>query len=409
MASLQQSSSSRMHETHIDRLALGRALHLQSRDGRPKSVSDEEVDAISDWSESDRECCSISDFETASISNKENHASHPASSSVNASTLPSISTSNVSQRPAISRATEIDKQRRRFVKKLSQNQLPSQTALLPARRIQSKPAVSPQPSVRIATGSSSSYHHQSVSLSPTRLHIRRETTSTTLSSTTPATKDAALSSTSSARSLSKSPCDDPRTMVSPNLSQSSVPRVYEIKKVFVDDSTYGRLIDVSSTKPASSRGRQKWGTIMHPPFPLGYQHVTPEQVTQAVERLTSPVRRRDRHAMIQNPSKRYLSVEETNALVTDALHTAGRRHVSSLVADQSIEQSENRSIARSVLVERETIAISHGVPYELERRRHLGVEPRCHVTVRVACSFVTIKFLHSTFFQRHGDDLSTQT
>ena len=316
MASDRQSSPPpRANETRIDRLALGRALHLQSRDGRPKSVSDDEVDAISDWSDSDRECCSISDFETASITNKENNAFKPASSSTNAST------SKVSQRPAVSRATEIDKQRRRFVKKLSQNQPPPHAALLPARRIQSKPTMSPQPSVRIVTGSSPyhHHHHQSVSLSPTRLHIRRETTSTTLSSTILPTKDSALSSTSSARSVNKSPCDDLRAPVSPNLSQSSVPRVYEIKKVFVDDSTYGRLIDVASAKPASSRGRREWGTIMHPPFPLGYQHVTPEQVTQAVERLASPMRRRDRHVIIQNPSKRYLSVDETNALVTDAL------------------------------------------------------------------------------------------
>ena len=50
----------------IDRLALSRAQHLKFRDNRPRSVSDDEIDAISDWSESDRECCPLSDFESTS-------------------------------------------------------------------------------------------------------------------------------------------------------------------------------------------------------------------------------------------------------------------------------------------------------------------------------------------------------
>ena len=91
--------------------------------------------------------------------------------------------------------------------------------------------------------------------------------------------------------------------------------MYELKKVFVDNSDYGRLTNVSTMKTIPPRNRQKWGTIIHPPFPLGYQQVTPEQVQQAVQRLASPIRCRDRHTPLQTLPKRYLSVEETGALV----------------------------------------------------------------------------------------------
>ncbi len=149
--------------------------------------------------------------------------------------------------------------------------------------------------------------------------LRRETTSTHISSNTPLIKDSTVSPNSSFHSNDEN-VNHQRSIVSPNLSQTStitghVPRVYELKKLFVDDYDYGRLTDVSTLKAIPSRSRQKWGTIVHPPFPLGYQQIPPEQVTQAVERLASPVRCRDRHTPVHTPSKRYLSVEETDALV----------------------------------------------------------------------------------------------
>ena len=53
--------------SQIDHLALKRAQHLESRDHRRKSISDEEPeDPISDWSESDRECSPLSDVEWTS-------------------------------------------------------------------------------------------------------------------------------------------------------------------------------------------------------------------------------------------------------------------------------------------------------------------------------------------------------
>jgi hypothetical protein len=328
----------------IDRLALGRAQHFQTRESRPKSVSDDEVDAISDWSDSDRECCPLSDFEsTSDIDRTGNHKNYydipfdeyklsrsntPILSTdvlhVNELPLPIIDDSTTSTR--ISFTSETEKPKQRYVKNTSVNSVQTrkqlQPPLLPRRRTQTN-QVSPRRSTTNSQLSYSSRNHKTVTPSPSRLYLRRETTSTSMSSSIHIPRDSRLSPNSSLYSHEKSLYDDnhnQRQILSPNFSQtSSVPRVYEIKKLFVDDYDYGRLTDASRTKTGTTRGPQKWGTIVHPPFPLGYQHVTSEQVTQAVERLASPVRCRDRHTPIQSSSKRYLSVEETDALVKKKL------------------------------------------------------------------------------------------
>jgi len=313
--------------TTIDRLALSRAQHFQSRENRPKSVSDDEVDAVSDWSDSDRECCPLSDFESTSnpdgnrdyydipftkdnIFLKEN--SH--SNLLHAETpLPIIDDSTTSTQ--ISFTNENEKSRQNLNKKPSitsiQLRKQIQPPLLPARRFPTK-TILPN---RSRKDSQLSYTSSYRKTSPTRFYLRRETTSTSINSNTHLIKDSRLSPNNSFHSHDDN--QNQRQIISPNLSQTSVPRAYEIKKIFVDDYDYGRLTDLSSTRPPRSPSRQKWGTIVHPPFPLGYQHITSEQVTQAVERLSSPVRCRDRHTPMQTPSKRYLSVEETDALVNN--------------------------------------------------------------------------------------------
>lgn len=335
----------------LDRLALSRAQHLKFRNSRPKSVSDEEeIDAISDWSESDRECCPLSDFEsTSNIDGGNRYDMRIDNQNMTTTTtiddddqfinetqlfennfsfdetpLPIINDSTTSTR--ISFSSDIDKPKQPIQEKnqLTNAKAPvpfrkqhTQPALLPARRIQPKDT-SPRRSTissHIVTQSTSySRQRKTVTPTPTRLYIRRETT--TLSHQNPLMKDSILSPNSSFHSHD----DNQQQSYSPNLSQTSqgyslVPRAYEIKKLFVDDYDYGRLTDVSTLKTNPPRNRQKWGTIVHPPFPLGYQQVSCEQLAQSVERLTSPIRRRDRHTPIQVPSKRYLSVEETDALI----------------------------------------------------------------------------------------------
>lgn len=302
-----------------DRLALSRAQHLQLRAQRPKSISDDEIDAISDWSDSDRECCPLSDFESNLYEDD----------FIVEKKLPNILLENIPSRKMETPVTIIDdsltstqisfmhenEKETLKVDKVTKMTMSSikirQTPLLPARRQQNKEI---QPTNRSGNSSQLSYtsrYRKPISPSPTRFYQRRETTSTSASSNTHLTKD---SSSSSFHSQDEQ--NHARHIVSPNLSQASVPRAYEIKKIFVDDSDYGRLTDVSSTRSSQPRNRQKWGTIVHPPFPLGYQQVSPDHVTQVVERLSSPVRCRERHAPIQTPSKRYLSVEETEALIS---------------------------------------------------------------------------------------------
>ncbi|CAF2525289.1 unnamed protein product [Rotaria sp. Silwood2] len=321
-----------------DRLALSRAQHLQLREIRPKSISDDEIDAISDWSDSDRECCPLSDFETTSNNEKEtdgneNHNRNKLLEEISHSNSPLLSRNrlhvteipysiidNSTTSTRISFTNEIEKSKEQITKNTSVNSVQlrkqSQQPLLPARRIETK-QVSPRcPSTRSIITSQLLYtsrNNKKIMPNPTRVYLRRETTSTTISLNTNLTKDSAVSSIYSFQSHDEN--QNHRQIISPNLSQTSVPRAYEMKKIFVDDYDYGRLTDISSSRSSRPCSRQKWGTIVHPPFPLGYQHIAPEQITRAVERLSSPVRCRDRHTRLETPSKRYLSTGETDALV----------------------------------------------------------------------------------------------
>ncbi|CAF1453268.1 unnamed protein product, partial [Rotaria sordida] len=321
-----------------DRLALSRAQHLQLRENRPKSFSDDEIDAVSDWSDSDRECCSLSDLESISTNddteggnedNNKNKLSEEISPSnslllsknhIHVTEIPYSIIDDSTTSTRISFTNEIEKSKEQFNKNTSVNSIQlrkqSQQPLLPARRIEIK-QVSPHClSTRPIITSQLSYtsrNNKKIIPNPTRIYLRRETTSTTISLNTHLTKDSAVSSIYSFQNHDDN--QNQRQIISPNFSQTSVPRAYEIKKIFVDDYDYGRLTDIPSTRSSQSRSRQKWGTIVHPPFPLGYQHITPEQITRAVDRLSNPVRCRDRHTRIETPSKRYLSAEETGALI----------------------------------------------------------------------------------------------
>jgi hypothetical protein len=314
--------SFRTRDSSIDRLALSRAQHFQSKENRPKSISDDEIDAVSDWSDSDRECCPLSDFEyNADFYDNDYHQeskllpeiSHTNVSRLIDTPLPIIDDSNTSTR--ISFTNENEKKKQEIYNRSTNNSIKpikqSQAPLLPARRMQTKD-VTPGRSVTNPQMPYAPRYNKTMASSPTRMHLRRETISTSTSSNTHLSKESTNSSFQSHDDHQNS-----RQIISPNLSQTSVPRVYEIKKIFVDDTDYGRLTDISLTRPSRPQNRQKWGTIVHPPFPLGYQHIAPEQVTQAVERLSSPARCRERHTPLQTPSKRYLSVEETEALVKD--------------------------------------------------------------------------------------------
>lgn len=334
---------------HMDRLALSRAQHLKSRDNRPKSISDEEIDAISDWSESDRECCALSDFESTSnvdgahavnrydvsFDDDEGDQRLPIETDVlekslrlEETPLPVINDSTTSTR--ISFSSDMEKNKEQHLEQITPKKPPiqirqqSQPALLPARRIQGKEA-SPRrmttTNTYVLPPQSFSRNRKPITPNSTRYYPRRELTMTSTTFHTPAPKESTVSPNTSFHS-NEDNINLPRHIVSPNFSQTStnnslVPRAHEFKKLYVDDYDYGRLTDVATVKAIPARNRQKWGTIVHPPFPLGYQQISPEQVTQAVERLSSPVRCRDRHTPVQTPSKRYLSVEETDALVTD--------------------------------------------------------------------------------------------
>ncbi|CAF0729836.1 unnamed protein product [Rotaria sordida] len=340
----------------IDRLTLSRAQHLKTYNNRLKSVSDDEIDAISDWSESDRECCPLSDFESTSNVDGLNASNHydvsfddyddeiDQKSSIEPTLLENVLRLNETPLPKInddttvtslSYSSDIQKPKQQQQQQIRErtssiitkkvpiyNEKQSQSPLLPARRIHNK-QVSPR---RSSTNShvlpqttNISRNRKTITTNSSRYYLQRETTSTNISLNTQVITESTLSPNSSFNSNEENH-NHQRHLASPNLSQTSitnnlVPRVYELKKLFVDDHDYGRLTGVSTIKAIPARNRQKWGTIVHPPFPLGYQQVTPEQVTQSVQRLTSPIRCRDRHTPIQTPSKRYLSVEETDALI----------------------------------------------------------------------------------------------
>lgn len=337
--------------TKIDRLALSRAQHFQSRENR--SESDDEVDGVSDWSDSDRECCPLSDFEC--YEEEQMLLPQISHSHIIETALPVITDSNTSTR--ISFGSNNDKPKDHIYKKSSGNSKQNQAPLLPARRAQRKDVSSGRTTT--TTNSQLSYipryRKAAAPSSPTRLYSRRETTCTSLSSNTHLSKDSINSSFHS---------QDERQIFSPNLSHTSAPRVYEMKRTLADDSHYGRLLDATPTRPTRAQSRQKWGTIVHPPFPLGYQHVTPEQVTQVVERLSSPVRCRERHTPVQTASRRYLSVEQTDALVRNPPSSISVIELCFL--DQSINQSQNSSNTRSILACAETIEIRQNIESKLE-------------------------------------------
>jgi hypothetical protein len=326
----------------IDRLALSRAQHFQSRENRPKSISDDEDRSISDWSDSDRECDVLSDFESTTDIRENNGDRHfydvpfdedNKENKFSQLNIPFLSTNDfrVGQIPLtyvddsttstqVSFPIEAEKSKQQFGRKTSISSIrsgkPPQPPLLPARRIQAK-QISPYHSVarsntNIQLSSPLRNPKPTITPTPTRPYLHRENTSSSINFNSQLT-DSMVSSHNlfynHDNNLNR------RQATSPSSSQASIPRAYEIKKIFVDDYDYGRLTDSSSIRPSQSRSRQKWGTIVHPPFPLGYQHIAHEQVTQAVERLASPLRCRDRHTHIPTSSKRYLSVEETDALV----------------------------------------------------------------------------------------------
>ncbi|CAF0825861.1 unnamed protein product [Adineta steineri] len=336
-----------------DRIALSRAQHLKSRTNRPRSISDDETDAISDWSESDLECSPVSDIDSTSNNDEitdyhyhnipfdddggpidERLPREPILLEnilrLNETPLPVINGSPTNSRTSFSCEVGKPKQQEQqqssnvnIEKSPIQTRKQLQTPLLPARRIQSK-QVSPRQSTAnshvLPQTPNLSYNRKTITANSSRLYLRRGTTSTNISSNTQSTKESTLSSSSSLHSNDDNHSHQRHISTSPISSQTStshgvLSRIYEVKKVYVDGYDYGRLSDVSAVKTIPPRSRQKWGTIVHPPFPLGYQQITSEQLTHAVERLASPVRCRDRHTPVQSSSKRYLSVEETEALI----------------------------------------------------------------------------------------------
>ena len=325
----------------IDRLALSRAQHREFRHQIETNDDDEEkIDAISDWSESDRECCPLSDVEL--FSNPDGTTTDlPYDDDFEDDKLPRMNTfleqilnfpptTNESMNSTrLSFENELEKKKNVRPSIVTPSKKTSTAPLLPARRVSSKPSTVILPS-----------RNRQTTTTMTRSFVRRDH-----SSRKDSTYSMNSSSSPSQEELHRGPT------ASPNFSQTSnnhlVPRVYELKKFFVDDTDYGRLTDVATMKSIPARNRQKWGTIVHPPFPLGYQQVSSEHVHHVVERLTSPLRSRDRRTPSQTPSKRYLSVEETEALVS--IHFSSFLNFNSSSTDKSINQNKTNSIVRSLL------------------------------------------------------------
>ncbi|UJR10086.1 hypothetical protein I4U23_014308 [Adineta vaga] len=312
----------------IDRLAANRTQHLQSRENRSSLVTDNEIDVISDWSDSDREYDLLSDFESITSCldndpkknykhmpyNKENQLTQnisPLTRPIETS-VPFINDSDTSTQ--ISFVIKPEKPRQRYVKNQSINTIQArnkyfQTPLLPGRRNSSKQTPS-HPSINRSTTTVQPSNSKLNTQNQVRSSLSRENTSNNSFNDRMRT-DSSIATHSSFHTNDESMNRGQTT--SPDFSHTSISRTYEMKKLSVDD--YGRLIDTSNTRSSQPRGRQKWGTIVHPPFPLGYQQVSYEQVVQVVERLTSPVRCRDRHTPLPSATKRYLSIEETDALI----------------------------------------------------------------------------------------------
>ncbi|CAF2082572.1 unnamed protein product [Rotaria magnacalcarata] len=354
---------------NLDHLTLSRVHHLKTRTTRGRSVSDEEIDAVSDWSESDRECCPLSDFESTSNVDGTNLGNHyditfddedddndevdqrlPMEPSFlenvlrlsetpepkyNDNTISAhISSFHDKMKPQQQQQKHIQERTSNMItrKPSMRNEKQFQSPLLPARRMPSKQVSPRRPTANsyiLPQTTTLSRSRKTVTSNSTRYYLQRETTSTSTTLTNQLTIESTSSPNTSFHSNEENHHQQQqqqqyqfhqRHLASPNLSQTSVtnsliPRAYEVKKIIADDHDYGRLTDLSIIKTVPPRNRQKWGTIVHPPFPLGYQQASPEQVTQSVHRLTSPSRCRDRHTPIATPSKRYLSVEETDALI----------------------------------------------------------------------------------------------
>jgi hypothetical protein len=378
--------SNQMHDENratIDRLALSRAQHFQSNYKRLTSISHnnnnnndhhEQIESMSDWSESACESYSLSDFDLASnhdeipmnISNDglvdHDHDSYEKTTiesklfehmPIVCETRAYAATYDVHEdNRQLTYANDIERLHVR-VKPNSRRTTVLPAPLLPARRIQSKQSSNVHLSANTPVLGSMHVQARSRKTTSSPYGLHREITSTSTNSNQTLRHDS-LASIPSRLSKNDDIHQSPLPVTSPlpshtSMSNACVSRIYELKKSFVDDYDYGRLTQSSAVKTIPERNRQKWGTIVHPPFPLGYQQVTSEQVTHVVQRLSSPVRTRDRRTPVQTPSKRYLSVEETDALVCQWI-----RLVSSLIVvrlDQSTNESQAHTFIRSICIE----------------------------------------------------------
>ncbi|CAF0875948.1 unnamed protein product [Didymodactylos carnosus] len=138
------------------------------------------------------------------------------------------------------------------------------------------------------------------------------------------------------------------------IAYSQVPKAYELKKLIPDTYDWGRVTDTTTSERVPCN-RQKWGTIVHPPFPLGYQRATYEQVVDVVERLNSPMRCKHSHTPSQSPSKKYLSVEETDALINRLTK------VKSIRRDEYYSKGNNMSTVKKMGVLDTYAWKSHGI------------------------------------------------
>ena len=171
--------------TSLDRLALSRAQHLEYRE------KNEDEEELSDWSESDRECCPVSDGEL----DDENF-------------LPTTTNTTTATPIFIERkATPIVEYTKKFTK----------TPLLPARRL--LPSRNQQN--RTQSINSSALSHEEITRGPT---------------------------------------------ASPNLSQISVSRLYETKKIFyrryrLRSSNRHFDIEIASTVKSTKMGNDRSSTF----------------------------------------------------------------------------------------------------------------------------------------------------
>ncbi|CAF1339959.1 unnamed protein product [Didymodactylos carnosus] len=418
-------SWSRNVDNGVDRLAVQRARHLELRDvraSRPKSVTDnEDNDNISDWSESDRECCPLSDYESSgpystgiSITTKFNYNDDiddqiddeiPVSklddddNDIKEEEIPDKSEEKtVTDMSLTSKNDEVNNtsitphltlksfSRENNFKANSNKKLPQRNEYIITRSstivdcYHRKPKTEMnEPKLRTRENTEHSFSDKRSITNALKTNVRRSSVRSSISiansqifdfdhhkippnrlsqnllhnNTRLLRRDTAIqdqnkrfryhnqtlketiSPNNSFQSNDKTIVDETiKERASPNFSLNStvieysrIPtRAYELKRLMVDD--WGRLTDTTNIQRVPSR------TIVHPPFPLGYQRATHEQVVDVVERLNSPVRCRLSHTPSQSPTKKYLSIEETDALInrltkvrflqTDQCYTRGR-------------------------------------------------------------------------------------